>query len=91
MSNGTPIEPYGATCMSSARAVVDLCRVARQLGFQTASSPLFIWGTWVAARVLFVNAFITHAEGPGDEFDFIVAALKDQAPIWSLASESSRL
>lgn len=88
LSNGIPIEPYGTTCMSSARAVADLCRVARDLGFRSSSSPLFIWGTWVAARVLFVNSFLTHAEKPDDQFDAIVSALKEQAPYWGLASES---
>lgn len=87
LSNGVPVEPYGSTCVTSARAVVQLCNQAAEIGFKQASSPLFIWSTWVAARVLFVNAFLAHADKPDDDFDTIVKSLKEQAPYWSLASE----
>jgi hypothetical protein len=87
LSNGTPAQPYGDICLSSARALAQLCAAAREIGFKTASSPLFIWSTWVAARVLFVNDFLAHRDAPCREFEEIVAALKEQAPFWSLASE----
>ena len=78
-----------------------LCAAARDIGFAKASSPLFIWSSWVAARVLFsksttieslsalttVHAFLNHLPGPDDDFEAILAALKDQAQYWSLASE----
>jgi hypothetical protein len=53
LSNGDPIEPYTSTCLSSIKAMVSLCHRARELGYAKSSSPLFIWASWVAARVLF--------------------------------------
>jgi hypothetical protein len=73
--------------MASARALVHLTAQARDVGFITSSSPLFIWSTWVAARVLFVHAFLAHKERPDEDFDAILAGLKSQAQYWSLASK----
>lgn len=53
LSNGEPQEPYVSTCLSSARSMAKLANTARSIGWVTASTPLFIWGCWVAARVLF--------------------------------------
>lgn len=53
LSNGEPQEPYVSTCLSSARSMAKLANTARSIGWATASTPLFIWGCWVAARVLF--------------------------------------
>lgn len=53
LSNGEPQEPYTSTCLSSIQAIVELVNTAREVGFQTSSSPLFIWSSWVGARVIF--------------------------------------
>lgn len=53
LSNGEPQEPYTSTCLSSIRAIVELVNTAREMGFQSSSSPLLIWSTWVGARVMF--------------------------------------
>ncbi|KAL7422894.1 hypothetical protein Q5752_002191 [Cryptotrichosporon argae] len=87
LSPGAPVEPFTSTCLASARAVVALCAAARAATWPTAASPLFIWACWVAARVLFVHAFLTHKDGPDTDFDAIVVALKEQAPYWSLANQ----
>lgn len=89
LSNGSPIEPYGGTCTSSARALVQLVHQARDVGFRQASSPLFIWSAWVAARVLFINAFLAHQAQPDDDFEVILQGLREMAAYWSLASESA--
>lgn len=103
LSNGDPVEPYTSTCLASTKAVVALCTHAREIGFAKSSSPLFVWSSWVAARVLFsescddsksmldtelipVHAFLNHLPAPDDDFEAIVAALKEQAKYWSLAS-----
>ncbi|GMK57850.1 hypothetical protein CspeluHIS016_0406840 [Cutaneotrichosporon spelunceum] len=87
----TPPQPYGDTCLSSARAVAGLCAAARELGFLHSSSPLFIWSAWVAARVLFVHDFVARRAAPRPEFEDILTALKDQAPYWGLANQYTRL
>ena len=53
LTNGEPIEPYTSTCLSSTKAMVTLCSKARDIGFSRTSSPLLIWSSWVAARVIF--------------------------------------
>lgn len=53
LSNGDPVEPYTSTCLTSTKAMVALCGSAREIGFARSSSPLFVWSSWVAARVLF--------------------------------------
>ncbi|BEI94281.1 uncharacterized protein CcaverHIS019_0607400 [Cutaneotrichosporon cavernicola] len=91
LGTGTPPQPYGDTCITSARALAQLCGAARELGFIHSSSPLFVWSTWVAARVLFVNDFLAHRDAPCTEFEEILAALKEQAPYWSLANQYTNL
>ena len=87
LSNGDPQEPYTSTCMASCRAMVRLLDSARALGWQDAASPLFVWGCWVAARVLFVHAFQAHQMGPDGEFEAVLRGLKEMARYWALASE----
>lgn len=87
LSNGEPQEPFTSTCLASCRAVVQLTDSARALGWQHAASPLFVWGCWVAARVLFVHAFLGHQMGPDAEFDTVLRGLKEMANYWGLASE----
>lgn len=86
--------------------MVALCHRARDVGYAKSSSPLFIWASWVAARVLFsklishgplqnrayrlVHAFLSHRDGPDDDFDTIVSSLKESARYWTLASELSQ-
>ena len=53
LSNGQPQEPYVSTCLTSARALAGLNVVAGEIGYMSSSTPLFIWASWVAARVLF--------------------------------------
>ncbi|CAK9782693.1 hypothetical protein CC85DRAFT_92279 [Cutaneotrichosporon oleaginosum] len=91
LGTGTPPQPFGDTCMASAHALAHLCSAARDLGWRKASSPLFIWSTWVAARVLFVHDFVAHRDAPCAEFEEILAALKEQAPYWSLANQYTKL
>ncbi|WVW82740.1 hypothetical protein I302_104751 [Kwoniella bestiolae CBS 10118] len=64
---------------------------ARALGWMTTSSPLFIWGCWVAARVIFVHAYLNHQTQPDENFNTILAALKEQALYWSLANQYVKL
>lgn len=60
---------------------------ARILGWQDAASPLFVWGCWVAARVLFVHAFMARKEGgPGEGFEAVLGGLREMARYWGLAS-----
>nr|XP_031861042.1 uncharacterized protein CI109_003402 [Kwoniella shandongensis]KAA5528114.1 hypothetical protein CI109_003402 [Kwoniella shandongensis] len=91
LSNGEPQEPYVSTCLSSARSVAALADSARPVGWATASTPLFIWGCWVAARVLFVHAFLNHQTQPDDDFNTIVLTLKEQAEYWGLANQYVKL
>ncbi|RSH92069.1 hypothetical protein EHS25_008481 [Saitozyma podzolica] len=91
LSNGEPQEPYVSTCLTSARSMVALTSVARDAGWQRTSTPLFIWSCWVSARVLFVHAFLAHQLSPDEDFDSIVAALKEQAQYWGLAKQYVRL
>ena len=53
LSNGEPQEPYTSTCLHATRSIVQLTAKAREIGWIGSSSPLFIWSSWVAARVLF--------------------------------------
>ncbi|KAK8869490.1 hypothetical protein IAR55_000055 [Kwoniella newhampshirensis] len=104
LSNGEPQEPYVSTCLASARSVAALAESARPIGWATASTPLFIWGCWVAARVLFgeyigsktklteaVHAFLNHQSQPDDDFNTIVVTLKEQAEYWGLANQYVKL
>ncbi|TXT08628.1 hypothetical protein VHUM_02756 [Vanrija humicola] len=91
LSNGAPVEPYGGTCAASAAALVRLVAQARELGFRQASSPLFIWSAWVAARVLFIHSFLAHHAHPDDNFEAILQALREQAAYWSLANQYVKL
>ncbi|WVQ85757.1 hypothetical protein IAT38_007924 [Cryptococcus sp. DSM 104549] len=91
LSNGEPQEPYVTTCLASARAMAAIAEGARLVGWATAASPLFIWGCWVAARVLFVHAFLNHHTQPDEDFDAIVSALKEQSEYWGLATQYVKL
>ncbi|ORX38872.1 fungal-specific transcription factor domain-domain-containing protein [Kockovaella imperatae] len=86
LSNGDPVEPFTSHCLTSAHAVAALTVKAREIGWMSASTPLFIWSCWVAARVLFVHAFLSHHNQPDANFDGIVAALKEQSQFWALAN-----
>lgn len=88
LATGEPIEPHTSTCLNAAQSIVDLIHTARTVGWMTASTPFFIWGCWVAARVLFVHAFTSHQMGPDEAFDEIVGCLREQAGYWGLASTS---
>jgi len=57
LSNGEPQEPYTSTCLHATRSIVQLTAKAREIGWIGSSSPLFIWSSWVAARVLFGMSF----------------------------------
>ncbi|KAL1406275.1 hypothetical protein Q8F55_007971 [Vanrija albida] len=89
--SNAPVEPYAATCAESAAALAALVADARALGFRQASSPLFIWSAWVAARVLFINAFLAHQAAPGEQFEAILDALREMAAYWSLANQYVKL
>ncbi|WVN86555.1 uncharacterized protein L203_101722 [Cryptococcus depauperatus CBS 7841] len=91
LSNGEPQEPYLSTCLSSARSMAKLVESARRIGWATASSPLFIWGCWVAARVLFVHTYLSHQTQPDKDFELIVSTLKEQAEYWALATQYVKL
>ncbi|KAI9636462.1 fungal-specific transcription factor domain-containing protein [Dioszegia hungarica] len=91
LATGEPIEPHTSTCLTAAGAIVDLIHTARAVGWMTASTPFFIWGCWVAARVLFVHAFLAHRTGPDEAFDEIVGCLREQAGYWGLANQYVRL
>ncbi|WRT67477.1 uncharacterized protein IL334_004449 [Kwoniella shivajii] len=72
-------------------SMAGLANGARHIGWSTASTPVFIWGCWVAARVLFVHAFLNGQTQPDDDFNTIVATLKEQAQFWSLANQYVKL
>ncbi|KIY34495.1 hypothetical protein I305_03279 [Cryptococcus gattii E566] len=91
LSNGEPQEPYVSTCLSSARSMAKLANTARSIGWATASTPLFIWGCWVAARVLFVHAFLNHHTQPDEDFEEIITSLKEQSEYWDLATQYVKL
>ncbi|WWC60752.1 uncharacterized protein I303_103328 [Kwoniella dejecticola CBS 10117] len=80
------IEPPGMRLMIQAAYYA-----ARALGWMTTSSPMFIWGCWVAARVIFVHSFLNHQTQPDENFNTILAALKEQALYWSLANQYVKL
>ncbi|WWD01064.1 hypothetical protein V866_008002 [Kwoniella sp. B9012] len=90
-AHGEPEEPYVSTCLDSAKAMANLASTARALGWMTTSSPVFIWGCWVAARVIFVHAYLNHQTQPDENFNTILAALKEQALYWSLANQYVKL
>ncbi|WWC89679.1 uncharacterized protein L201_004604 [Kwoniella dendrophila CBS 6074] len=90
-AHGEPEEPYVSTCLDSAKAMANLTTTARAIGWKTTSSPVLIWGCWVAARVIFVHAFLNHQTQPDDNFNTILAALKEQAVYWSLANQYVKL
>lgn len=89
LSNGGPIEPYNSACLESCRAVASLAEIARSIGWIKSATPYFVWGCWVAARVLFVHAFLAHQTVIDNEFDTIVVCLKEQSQYWGLASKVS--
>lgn len=55
--------PFRDRCAESTAAVAELCKQQQGLGWKSAS-PLFIWGAWVAARVVFISRFVTHTDHP---------------------------
>ncbi|WVR05478.1 hypothetical protein IAU60_002494 [Kwoniella sp. DSM 27419] len=93
LSNGEAQEPYVSTCLSSARAMAAIADRARTsaVGWADASSPLFIWGCWVAARILFVHSFLNHHTQPDENFNMIIKSLREQAEYWALANQYVKL
>ncbi|WVQ76527.1 hypothetical protein IAR50_006197 [Cryptococcus sp. DSM 104548] len=83
-------EPFLSTCLNSARAMARLAGEGREAGWEK-GGPLFVWGCWVAARVLFVHAFLNNHARPDDDFEVIVRALKEQAEYWDLATQYVKL
>ncbi|WVQ99018.1 hypothetical protein IAU59_006150 [Kwoniella sp. CBS 9459] len=91
LSNGEAKEPYVTTCLNSAHAMAAIADRARGVGWANASSPVFIWGCWVAARVLFVHSFLNHHTQPDEDFNIIVSCLREQAEYWALANQYVKL
>ncbi|ORY30760.1 fungal-specific transcription factor domain-domain-containing protein [Naematelia encephala] len=85
-----PLEPWTSICLESCRGIVTLTRQASVIGLQS-TSPLFTWSCWIAARLLFVHAYLTHQNDPGDDFDCIVGSMKGTSPYWGTASQYVKL
>ncbi|ODN88393.1 hypothetical protein L198_06664 [Cryptococcus wingfieldii CBS 7118] len=83
-------EPFLSTCLNSARAMARLVEEGREAGWERGGA-LFVWGCWVAARVLFVHAFLNNQKTLDDDFEVIVGALKEQAEYWGLATQYVKL
>ncbi|TYJ54174.1 hypothetical protein B9479_005185 [Cryptococcus floricola] len=83
-------EPFLSTCLSSARAMARLVEEGREAGWERGGA-LFVWGCWVAARVLFVHAFLNNHKRLDDDFEVIVGGLKEQAEYWGLATQYVKL
>lgn len=101
-ASGGSVAPFRDRCAESTSAVAELCRQQAGLGWRGAS-PLFIWGAWVAARVVFITRFVAHSADSGGvsgvsgnlasdpEFSVLLASLRDASRHWSLASQYVRL
>lgn len=101
-ASGGAVAPFSTRCAESTAAAADLCAAQAAIGWKSAS-PLFIWGTWVAARVVFISRFVATAGGQGAqgsasgglagdaEFGPLLAALRAASRHWSLASQYVRL
>lgn len=60
-ASGGSVAPFRDRCAESTSAVAELCKQQAGLGWKSAS-PLFIWGAWVAARVVFISRFVAASD-----------------------------
>lgn len=60
-ASGGSVAPFRDRCAESTAAVAELCKQQASMGWKSAS-PLFIWGAWVAARVVFISRFVAASD-----------------------------